>query len=94
MKYDNLSFSLINNDGEEIVCDILSVIPNEENSNEPYVVFTDYMLDENKKFVTQYGKIVEENDEYTLKEVTDEIVIEKIKNALANDIISYAKDQI
>lgn len=94
MKYDNLNFSLINDDGEEVTCDIISIIQNEENRNEPYVVFTDYMLDENKKFVTQYGKIIEENGEYTLKKINEIETINKIKESIANEIINYAREQI
>ena len=61
MKYEDLSFEVVNDDGLEVECDILSIVPNEENKNEPFVVFTDYMLDENDEFVLQFGKVIEED---------------------------------
>ncbi len=39
INYKDLSFTVKNDKGEEIICDVLSVVPNEENKNEPYVVF-------------------------------------------------------
>ena len=41
MKYEDLSFSIINDQGIEVECDILSIVPNLENNDEPFVVFTD-----------------------------------------------------
>ncbi len=94
MQYKDLSFT-VNKGGVEIICDILSVIPNEENSNEPYVVFTDYMLDENDEFVLQYGKVVEpEPEEYILQNIEDESIISKIKEALNDDIVNYVNTEI
>ena len=94
MKYDDLSFTVKNAQGKEVVCDILSVVPNDKNENEPYVVFTDYMLDENDEFVMQYGKVIEVDGEFVLKSVNNNSVIEKIKEALTDDVVSYVNEQI
>ena len=94
MKYEDLSFTVKDDDGEDIICDILSVVPNEDNDEEPYVVFTDYMLDENDEFVLQYGKIVEENGEYTLQKVDDPKVVDLIKDGLKDDIVSYVNKAV
>ena len=94
MKYEDLSFTVKDDDGEDIICDILSVVPNEDNDEEPYVVFTDYMLDENDEFVLQYGKIVEENGEYTLQKVDDPKVVDLIKDGLKDDIVSYVNKPV
>ena len=94
MKYEDLSFTVKNNDGEDVVCDIVSVVPNDENKDEPYVVFTDYMLDENDEFILQYGKVIEVEGDFVLKIVTDTSVIEKIKQGLTDDIVSYVNTQI
>ena len=58
IKNKDLSFDIKTQDGEEVTCDILSVVPNEENKNEPYIVFTDYLLDENDEFILHFGKIM------------------------------------
>ena len=34
MKYEDLSFKVTNKDGIETICDIVSVVPNEENQEE------------------------------------------------------------
>ncbi len=94
MKYEDLSFTVRNKDGDEVICDIVSVVPNEENPDEPYVVFTDYMLDENDEFVMQYGKVIEMNGEYVLKTVEDANIVDKIKDALSDDIVSYVNEQV
>lgn len=94
MKYDDLSFTIKNKDGLEVICDIVSVVPNDENSEEPYVVFTDYLLDENDEFVLQYGKLIKIDDEYVLKVVDDVQVVNKIKAQLQNEIVDYVNTQI
>ena len=94
MKYEDLSFTIKNDDGEDVICDIISVVPNEDNQDEPYVVFTDYMLDSNDEFVMQYGKVIEVDGEFVLKTINDENVVNKIKEALSDDIVSYVNDQV
>ncbi len=94
MKYEDLSFKVTDDNGEEITCDIISVVPNEIDSEKPYVVFTDYILDENDEFVMQYGQLVKENDEYTLIRVEDDKTIDLIKDALKDDIVSYVNKAV
>lgn len=94
MKYEDLSFTVKNKNGEDVICDVVSVVPNEANAEEPYVVFTDYMLDENDEFVMQYGKVIEVDGDFVLKTVSDPSIIEKIKDSLSDDIVSYVNEQI
>ena len=94
MKYEDLSFEIKNEDGLEVECDILSIVPNEENKNEPFVVFTDYMLDENDEFVLQFGKVVEENGNYLLEKVEDKDTVMKIREQLTDDIVSYVNKAV
>ncbi len=94
MKYEDLSFTVKNSEGNDVICDIVSVVPNNNNPDEPYVVFTDYMLDENDEFVMQYGKVIEVDGDFVLKTVEDSNVIEMIKEALTDDIVSYVNEQV
>ena len=94
MKYKDLSFDVVNDDGIEVQCDILSIVPNEDNKNEPYVVFTDYMLDENDEFVLQFGKVIEENGEYKLQKINDTEIIKEIRSQLTDDVVSYVNKQV
>ncbi len=94
MKYENLSFDVLDDKGNKIKCDIISVVPNEENDKESYVVFTDYMLDENDEFVMQYGKVIEENGEYTLEKIDDPKIIDLIKDSLKDEIVKFVNTQV
>lgn len=94
MKYEDLSFTIKNKDGMEVICDITSVVPNDENSDQPYVVFTDYMLDENDNFIYQYGKLVEVDGDFVLKVIDDPNVVNMIKEKLTDEIVSYVNREI
>ncbi len=93
INYKDLSFTVTNEEGEETICDVLSVVPNEENKNEPYVVFTDYLLDKNDEFVLQFGRVIEENGEYKLMGIEDTNIIKKIREQLENDVVSFVNKQ-
>ena len=93
INYKDLSFTVKNEDGEEIICDVLSVVPNEENKNEPYVVFTDYLLDDNDEFILQFGRIIEDNGEYKLLGIEDKEIIKEIRNQLGDSVVSYVNKQ-
>lgn len=94
MKYEDLSFTTTNEDGLEVICDILTVVPNPINSEEPYVIYTDYTMDANDEFVKHYGKVIEVEGEYVLKNVTDPIQIEVIKKESQDEIVKYVNDQV
>lgn len=94
MDYKDLSFNTITENGTEIQCDILSIVPNEENKNEPYIVFTDYMLDEDGEFVLQFAKMVEEDGQYRLEKVVEKDIIVNIREQLTDDIVSYVNKQV
>ena len=94
MKYEDLSFDIINKDGLEVTCDITAVIPNPDSSEEPFVMFTDYTLDQNDNFVTYYGKIIEEEGQSKLLQIEDQETIDKIKELSQDEVVKYVNDQI
>ena len=94
MKYENLCFDIINDEGLEVTCDITAVIPNLDNRDEPYVMYTDYMLDENDNFVTYYGQIIEENGQSKLKRIVDQETINKIIELSKDEVVSYVNEQV
>ena len=59
---DNFSFNTIDENGEEVINDVVSIIPSEDNSDEPYVVFTDYSLDDKDEFINKYGRLKKNMD--------------------------------
>lgn len=94
MKYEDLSFTIKYDNGEELINDITGVVPNPENDEEPYVTFTDYTMDENDEFNTYYGKLVKENDEYSLHTSLTKDEIRFIKANLEEEITKYVNDTI
>jgi hypothetical protein len=94
MDYKDLSFDIINKDGMEVTCDIKAVIPNPDNQEEPFVIFTDYTLDENDDFVNLYGQIIEENGQSALKQIIDKETINKIIELSKDEVVQYVNDQI
>ena len=94
MKYEDLSFDIINKDGLEVTCDITAVVPNPDNQEEPFVMFTDYTLDENDNFVTLYGKIIEEDGQSKLEQIEDKETIDKIKELSQDEVVKYVNEQI
>lgn len=94
MKYEDLSFDIVNDDGLEVTCDITAVVPNPDNNEEPYVMYTDYMLDENDNFITSYGQIFTENDEPKLRKIDDQETINKIIELSKDEIVQYVNEQI
>ena len=94
MKYEDLSFDILNDEGLEVTCDITAVIPNPESEEEPYVMFTDYMLDENDNFKTSYGQIISENGESKLKVIKDTETINRINELSEDEIVKYVNEQV
>ncbi len=94
MKYEDLSFTTTNKDGIEMICDILAVVPNPDNQEEPYVIYTDYTLDDKDEFVNSYGKIVEDNGEFALRPITDENTINIIKKEAQDETVKYVNKEI
>jgi uncharacterized protein YrzB (UPF0473 family) len=75
---DDYSFTIINDQGIEVTCDVISLI-NDNDTNQLYVVYTDYLLTKNNKFRILVSELVEDNYNYILKDINDEEKIEEIK---------------
>ena len=76
---DDYSFTIINEQGMEVKCDVISVVSDNE-TNQVYVVYTDYLLTKTNKFRILISELIEENGEYTLKDINDSRKLEEIKN--------------
>lgn len=94
MNYSDLSFVMKNKNGEEMIHDIVSVIPNKNNSEEPYVQFTDYSLDENDEFVKQNGKLVHTKDGFAIDTNLSVFEIDYIEKSLQDEIIQHVNQAI
>lgn len=94
MKYEDLSFTIKYENGEELINDITGVVPNPSSPEEPYVTYTDYTMDENDEFNTYYGKLVKNNNKYSLNTSLTNEEIRYIKVNLEEEITKYVNDTI
>lgn len=76
---DDYSFTIINEQGMEVKCDVISVVSDNETS-QVYIVYTDYLLTKTNKFRILISELTEVNGEYTLKDINDSRKLEEIKN--------------
>ena len=56
MKYEDLSFTIKYDNGEELINDITGVVPNPENDEEPYVkdvLYNDFYINFHKAYLWQ-----------------------------------------
>ena len=76
---DDYSFTIINEQGIEVKCDVISIVSDNE-TNQVYIVYTDYLLTKTNKFRILISELVEIDGEYSLKDINDAHKIEEIKN--------------
>lgn len=80
---DKLSFTVINKEGIEVKCDVLSMISDKD--SRIYLLYTDYLLDESgKKFRLLASELVEQKSDFILKDIEDkeklDVLISSAKN--------------
>lgn len=79
-KIEDYSFTIVNDKGIEVKCDLISVI-SDNDTNQVYVVYTDYLLTKANKFRILISELVEENNDYILRDVANPDKLEEIKKA-------------
>ena len=78
MENEDFSFTIINDQGMEVKCDLISIITDND-TDQIYVVYTDYLLTKTNKFRILISELVNENNDYILKDVTDKEKVEELK---------------
>lgn len=78
MNIEDYSFTIINDQGMEVICDLISII-NDNDTNQTYVVYTDYLLTKTNKFRILISELVETQQGYILQDIKDETKKEEIK---------------
>lgn len=66
---DDYSFTVLDDDGKEVVCDVISMLKDKK-TNEIYVLYTDYSYDESHKFNLYLSEMKEKNGTYTLNTIS------------------------
>lgn len=78
MEIEDYSFTIINDQGMEVKCDLISIITDND-TDQIYVVYTDYLLTKTNKFRILISELVNENGDYILKDINDKEKVEEIK---------------
>lgn len=80
---DKLSFTVINKEGIEVKCDVLSMISDKD--SRIYLLYTDYLLDESgTKFRLLASELVEQKNDFILKDIEDKEKLDVLVNSAKN----------
>ena len=82
------SFTVINKEGLEVTCDVLSMITDED--SKIYLLYTDYILDSKGNFRLLASELVQKKDDFILQEIEDQFklaeLIKSAKNVYKNHL--------
>lgn len=79
LDFEDISFTITNKDGLEVVCDVLSSYYDEE-SDKLYFAFTDYTLSDDNMFNSYIVEAVKSQNGYDLIEIDNSEIREKLIN--------------
>ena len=79
-------FEIIDDQGNRIECEIIKLVPNHENELEPYIIYTDFKIENGYKILC--GKLIEKNGVYTLNKIEEDYIIDYLKDELSDEIIA------
>lgn len=77
---EDYSFTVMDENGLETICDTLSVVNIEGES--PLIIYTDYSLDKDNKFNLYVSKVIKENDNFKLEKIDDYSIISEIQKEI------------
>ena len=77
---EEYSFTVINKEGIEVTCDVLSMITDKD--SRIYLLYTDYFLDDKGNFRLLASELVQQKSDCILQDITDsEKLNELVKSA-------------
>ena len=80
-----IKYKIIDN-GKEIECEIIKIIPNYEEEDKPYIIYTDFKFNNGYKLLC--GKLIEQNGIYTINKIEEDYIIDYLKEELSDEIIN------
>lgn len=80
------NFTIINKEGIEVICDVISIISDDE--SRIYLLYTDYLLDNDGNFRLLASELVQSQNDFILKEIEDK---DKLKELLRSANKVYTK---
>ena len=78
---EDYSFTVTNDDGTETICDTLAIVA-ADGYQEPLIIYTDYTLDNDKKFNLFVSKVVPNEFGFTLQHIDNYNIIPEITAAI------------
>lgn len=90
MMNKGIKFQIINNEGKTIDCEIITLMPNPEDEDSPYIVYTDFETKDGYKLLC--GQLIENEDGYTINKIEDDYIIDELKAKLSEDLIELLED--
>ena len=64
---EDMSFTITNDNGVEVKCDVLSVINDDE--NKIYILYTDYTLNENSEYNVYVSQMISDGDDFKIEDI-------------------------
>lgn len=81
-KQQDYSFTVINKEGIEVKCDVLSMISDKD--SRIYLLYTDYLLNEKGDFRVLASELVQKKNDYILKDIDDTEKLEELVRSSKN----------
>ena len=78
------SFQIIDENGNLINCEIICIVPNEEDSTSSYIVYTDFKTENGYKLLC--GELKETDGSYTINKITDDTIIDLLKEHISEEM--------
>lgn len=79
---EEYSFTVINKEGLEVTCDVVSMITDDD--SRIYLLYTDYLLDDNGNFRLLASELVQKKNDFILQDIENK---EKL-----DELVRSAKD--
>ena len=87
---EGFKFQIINEDGKPIECELLSLLPNHEDEDSPYIAYTDF--DTSKGYKILCGQLIEKDGNYTINKIDDDVIIDELKSKISEDMIKLIEE--
>ena len=79
---EEYSFTIINKEGIEVTCDVISMITDE--NSKIYLLYTDYLLDDNGNFRLLASELIQKKDDFILQDIKDKDKLNELVQSAKN----------
>ena len=79
---EEYSFTVINKEGLEVTCDVISMIADQD--SKIYLLYTDYLLDDNGNFRLLASELVQKKKDFILQDIEDKSKLAELVKSAKN----------